>query len=137
MPGAYGLGAGEFPVPGFTYSPQATYYTASRLNDASGNAIAAVTGMYSFWQSGGQLQYVPKKKFLGGYYTPYLDIGFATSSTVADITGTDLGSASGGSGLDDAFIAPAVCGWHLRQADVTAGYGFTLPTGHFAPGASS
>src|SRR5215510_14472874 len=91
--GSYGLNAGVFPVPGFTYSNQATYHTASRLNDGNGNAIAAVTGSYTFWVDLNQFQYVPKKKFLGGYYTPYVDVIVADGKAVAEIAGTDLSGA--------------------------------------------
>jgi hypothetical protein len=135
--GSYGLNAGVFPVPGFTYSNQVTYHTASRLNDGNGNAIAAVTGSYTFWVDLNQFQYVPKKKILGGYYRPYIDVIVANGKAVADIAGTDLSGSRGGSGLSDTFVAPVAFGWHIKHADLSSAYAFTAPTGRFAPGATN
>src|SRR5262249_36894153 len=120
-----------------TYSNQATYHTASRLNDGNGDAIAAVTGSYTFWVDLNQFQYVPKKKILGGYYTPYVDLIVADGKAVAEVTGTDLSGARGGSGLADTFVAPVAFGWHLKRADLSSAYAVTAPTGRYEPGATN
>jgi hypothetical protein len=135
--GSDGLNAGEFPVPGWTYLNLATRYGASRLNDAHGSPVSRVTGRYVYWLNESQLQYVPTSKVLGGYYMPYIDLSLSRGWAVADITGTNLSSSSGGSGLSDTFVAPVAFGWHLPHSDVNAAYAFTAPTGRFSPGASN
>jgi hypothetical protein len=135
--GSDGLDAGTFPAPGWTYLNTTIGYAANRLNDAHGNAVSLVTGSYRYWLNESQLQYVPTRHVVGGYFTPYVDVSFSTGWAVADIKGTDLHSSSGGSGLSDMFVAPVALGWNLPHADVNAAYAFTAPTGRFSPGASN
>src|SRR5262249_37862927 len=50
VPGQFGLNAGVIPDTGITYANLVLNYSASRLNDSSGNKILQnVTGTYSFW----------------------------------------------------------------------------------------
>jgi hypothetical protein len=56
---------------------------------------------------------------------------------VADLTGTNLSTGRGGSGLGDTWVEPVNFGWHLKRADVNVGYAFVAPTGRFVPGASN
>ena len=50
VPGQFGLNAGAIPEPGVTYANLALNYSASRLNDSSGNRVFQnVTGTYAFW----------------------------------------------------------------------------------------
>src|SRR5262245_49212482 len=72
--GSYGLNAGAIPSPGFTYQNLANYYLARRLNDESGRKISFVTGDYGYWMDVNQLQYVVKRKILGGFFMPSVDI---------------------------------------------------------------
>src|SRR5215469_1621331 len=71
VPGQFGLNAGVIPDPGITYANLALNYSASRLNDSSGNKILQnVTGTYSFWVDQNIVYYVPHHKILGGYFMP-------------------------------------------------------------------
>jgi hypothetical protein len=137
VPGQFGLNAGVIPDAGITYANLVLNYSASQLNDSNGNRILQnVTGTYSFWVDENVFQYVPEHKFLGGYFMPYVVLPFASGSLVADINGTNLGASGGGSGLADIYVQPLNLGWHLKRADVNAGYAFTAPTGRYTAGAS-
>ncbi len=137
VPGQYGLNAGAIPDPGFTYANLTLNYSAGQLNNSNGSEVPGITGTYSFWVNENLFYYVPKHKFLGAYYFPYVVIPVANGSLVADIVGTNLSANGGGQGLADIYVQPINLGWHLKRADVAIGYGFTAPTGRFAPGAST
>jgi hypothetical protein len=136
VPGQFGLNAGVIADPGVTYANLALNYSAGQLNDSSGNGIPGINGTYSFWVDENIFQYVPKHKFLGGYFMPYVVLSYANGELVANITGTDLSSGGGGSGFADMYVQPLNFGWHLKRADVNIGYAFTAPTGRFTQGAS-
>jgi hypothetical protein len=136
VPGQFGLNAGAIPDPGLTYANLALNYSASQLNGPSGNSIPGINGNYSFWVDENIFYYVPKHKFLGGYFMPYVALNYANGELVANITGTSLSSGGGGSGFADMYVQPLNIGWHLKRTDVTVGYAFTAPTGRFTQGAS-
>jgi hypothetical protein len=138
VPGQFGLNAGVIPDPGISYVNMPINYSASQLNNSNGNAFPNVTGTYSFWVDENVIYYVPKHKFLGGYFMPYIDLNWASGELVANITGTSLGTGGGGSGFADTYVQPLNMGWHFgKRVDFVAGYGFFGPTGRFAPGASN
>ena len=137
VPGQFGLNAGVIPDPGLTYANMALNYSASQLNGPTGNNIPGINGTYSFWVDENIIYYVPKYKFLGGYFMPYIGLNYASGELVANITGTNLSGGGGGSGFADTFVEPLNLGWHLKHADVTVGYAFTAPTGRFTQGASN
>ena len=137
VPGQFGLNAGVIPDPGITYANLALNYSASQLNDSNGNRILQnVTGTYSFWVDENIFYYVPKYKFLGGYFAPFVSVNLANGSLVAALAGTNLSGNGGSEGLADTFVEPVNLGWHLKRADVSAGYAFIAPTGRFTSGAS-
>jgi hypothetical protein len=136
VPGQFGLNAGVIPDPGFTYANLALNYSASQLNNANGNRIPGINGTYSFWVDENIFYYVPKYKFLGGYFMPYIALNYANGEVVANITGTSLSTGGGGSGFADMYVQPLNLGWHLKRADANIGYAFTAPTGRFTQGAS-
>jgi hypothetical protein len=139
VPGQFGLNAGVIPDAGITYANLAMNYSASQLNDSSGNRfLQNVTGTYSFWANENIVYYVSSHKILGGYYMPYTSVNIANGSLVADLTGTSLAVNAGGSGLADTYVQPVNMGWHLgKRADFNAGYSFVAPTGRYAAGASN
>src|SRR5271155_817857 len=136
VPGQFGLNAGVIPDPGITYANLALSYSASQLNNSNGNSVPGINGTYSFWVDENIIYYVPKHKFLGGYFMPYVALNYASGELVANITGTNLSSGGGGSGFADMYVQPVNLGWHLKRADVNVGYAFTAPTGRFTAGAS-
>src|SRR4030081_1724716 len=140
VPGQFGLNAGVIPEPGITYANLALNYSSSRLNDSNGNRLTQnVTGTYAFWVDENIFYFVPKHKFLGGYFMPYVALNYASGSVVADLTlaSTNLSAGGGGSGFADMYVQPVNIGWHLKRADVNAGYSFTAPTGRYTAGASN
>jgi hypothetical protein len=141
VPGQFGLNAGVIPDSGITYANLALNYSASRLNDSNGNRVPQkVTGTYAFWVDENIIYYVPKHKFFGGYFMPYVALNYATGSVVADLSlaGTNLSAGGGGSGFADMYAQPLNLGWHLKRADVNVdGYAFTAPMGRYTPGATN
>lgn len=123
--------------PGITYMNLALNYSASQLNNSNGNAITGLAGKYSFWVDENIFMYVPKYKFLGAYFAPYISVNVANGSLVADIVGTNLGANGGGAGLADTYVQPLNLGWHLKRAEVNLGYAFLAPTGRYTAGASN
>ena len=93
VPGQFGLNAGVIPAPGVTYANLALNYSAGQLNDSNNNPVSAVTGTYSFWVDENIPYYVPKHKFLGGYFMPYIAPSYASGELVADLTGTTSATA--------------------------------------------
>src|SRR5277367_5078124 len=90
VPGQFGLNAGVITAPGVTYANLALNYSSSQLNNANGNRIPGINGTYSFWVDENIFYYVPKYKFLGGYFMPYIALNYANGELVANITGTNL-----------------------------------------------
>ncbi len=138
VPGQFGLNAGVIPDPGITYANLALNYSATQLNGPNGNSIPGINGTYSFWVDENILYYVPKHKFLGGYFMPYIALNYANGELVANITGTNLTTGGGGSGFADTYVQPINMGWHFgKRVDFNAGYAFVAPTGRFTAGASN
>jgi len=136
VPGQFGLNAGAIPDPGVTYANLALNYSSTQLNNPNGNSIPGINGTYSFWVDENIFYYVPKHKFLGAYFMPYVALNYANGELVANITGTSLSTGGGGSGFADMFVQPLNLGWHLKRTDFTAGYAFVAPTGRFTQGAT-
>lgn len=138
VPGQFGLNAGVIPEPGVTYANLALSYSASQLNGPKGNSVPGLNGTYSFWVDENIFYYVPKHKFLGGYFMPYISLNYASGELVADITGNNLSTGGGGSGFSDTYVQPINLGWHFgKRVDFNAGYAFLAPTGRFTQGASN
>jgi hypothetical protein len=137
VPGQFGLNAGVIPDPGVTYANLALNYSASQLNGPNGNSVPGINGTYSFWVDENIFYYVPKHKFLGGYFMPYVLLNYANGELVANITGTNLNTGGGGSGFADMYVQPVNLGWRLKRADVNVGYAFSAPTGRYTAGASN
>jgi len=137
VPGQFGLNAGVIPDPGVTYANLAINYSADQLNSATGNGISGINGNYSFWVDENIFYYVPKHKFLGGHFMPYIALNYANGELVANITGTNINTGGGGSGFADTYVQPLNLGWHFgKRVDFNAGYAFVAPTGRFTQGAS-
>jgi glyoxylase-like metal-dependent hydrolase (beta-lactamase superfamily II) len=83
VPGQQGLNPGLIPDSGITYANMAINYSASKLNDSSGNHRPNVLGTYSFWADENILFYVPKAKIFGGNFAPYIVLTPASGSLVA------------------------------------------------------
>ena len=140
VPGQFGLNAGVIPDPGFTYANLALSYSAGQLNNSNGNAFPGITGTYSFWVDENIIYWVPKHKFLGGYFMPYVALNYASGELVADITlgETNLAVPGVDQALPTCTSSRLTSGWHFgKRVDFNAGYSFTAPTGRFTQGASN
>jgi hypothetical protein len=141
VPGQYGLNAGVVPDPGFTYANITINYSASQLNNSSAKAVPGITGDYGFWATENILFYVPKAKFLGAHFAPYVVLPFANGSLTASgpLGVAPFGINAGGTGFADMWVEPVNLAWHFSRADFNVGYGFVAPTGRYssAPGTTN
>src|SRR5258708_693879 len=127
VPGQFGLNAGVIPDPGLTYANLALNYSASQLNGASGNSIPGINGTYSFWVDENIFYYVPKHKFLGGYFMPYIALNYANGELVANITGTSLSSGGGGAGVFPMYGPPTKFFLDFKRSHCALRLAFSSP----------
>lgn len=137
VPGQQGLNAGVLPDPGFTYANMALNYYADALKNANGSALPLSTD-YNIWADENIFFYVPKGKFLGAKFAPYIVAPVIAngSLTLGAINFPNLTVAGGGGGIADTWVQPINLGWSLKRADVNVGYAFMAPTGRYTPGAT-
>jgi hypothetical protein len=131
-PGIYATNSGVQPEPGFTYSNAFLDYTFNELHGPDGQRLAA-NPAFTILADLNAFQYVSKKKVLGANIGAVGMVAVSNSS----LSFAALGNVAGGAGLGDFFAEPVVLGWHLKRADIQAGYGFVAPTGRFVPGATT
>jgi hypothetical protein len=125
--GLTGLKAGSQPTPGL-YITLPLYYRAGGISiyDSQGNQVAknATANLNVFVLPA--IQVVTPFKILGATY----GAGFLEwiSNGVIDQATLDL-HRSTSYGFADLYVSPLILGWHLKQADITAGYSFFAPVG--------
>jgi hypothetical protein len=73
--------------------------------------------------------YVSEKKILGANYSAMWALPLA--NTAIDFPRLDFPTDWGAS---DMYLQPIQLGWHLKNADLVAGYALYMPTGRFIPG---
>jgi hypothetical protein len=95
------------------------------LNVAGQDKIITVNAatLFGWW--------VSPYKIAGADYGPMVMVPF-TSNTF-EFASFKFDSSFG---ISDAYVRPVSLGWHMKQADVIAGYGLYLPTGRYEDGAS-
>jgi hypothetical protein len=127
--GDFGLDAGSQAPPGPYYGVLFYNYDTSRINDQSGNPVVT-RGNINAWAAGGLISVVTQKKILGANY------GFTAIPLDGLNTSLEFPRLSKGTGVGfgDTYVQPISLGWHLKQADVTAGFGIYLPTGRYTAG---
>jgi hypothetical protein len=132
VPGQFGPNSGVIPDRGFTYANITVNYSASQLNNSSGNSIPGITGTYGFRVTENIFYYVPNSKALCGHFAPFVIVPFANGSLVADgpLGIAWFGINAGAEGLAE-WVQPINFGWHFRRTSFTAGYAFVAPTGRF------
>lgn len=123
--GDVGLDAGTQAPPGPYYGLAFYRYGTDRINDADGRQINA-GGSLDQWVLAPVLSVVTKQKVLGASY------GFAVIPAVinASIESPRFGQ-NPGAGVGDTYVQPINLGWHMKRADVLAGYAFVAPTGRY------
>ncbi|HKF56803.1 MAG TPA: transporter, partial [Blastocatellia bacterium] len=131
-PGVYSTNSGVQPEPGLTYSNLFLDYTFNELHGPDGERLQAnpsFTVLIDF----NVFEFVSKKKILGANIGAVALIGVANAS----LSFAALGNVAGGAGFSDSFYEPINLGWHLKRADIQAGYAFIAPTGRFVPGSTT
>jgi hypothetical protein len=133
LKGDFGVNSGTQPGPGVYFLLPYNQWNADAIKDADGDPFAPSQF------KGFDLRIVPvtvvavtKKKIFGANYGFLAAIPFSTikPEKVDDtIDQTNWG-------YPDTYVGPLYLGWHLTRADVTAGYGFTAPTGRYKAGAT-
>jgi hypothetical protein len=124
--GIAGLQAGSQPPPGF-YFVLPLYYRDSGISiyDAQGNRLVKdVTANINLFVLPA-IQVVTTFKILGANY------GAAVTEWVSNgnLTAAANFKRSTNYGFGDMYVQPLILGWHMKQADITAGYSFFAPTG--------
>jgi hypothetical protein len=138
LPGQQGLNAGILPDPGFTYANMDVNYFADTLKRADGSSAPLNTD-YNIWAIENIFFYIPKRKFLGAKFAPYIVApAIANGSlTLGAINFPNLTVNAGGAGIADVWVEPINLGWSLKRADINVGYAFVAPNGRYTPGASN
>jgi hypothetical protein len=134
--GDFGVQSGSQPGPGFYTSFFYYRYSADTLKDRSGDTVTLSSGSKGSLGIDAYapiLWYVSKEKVLGANYGALAVIPWANGALEAPIFGLD---ETTGTRLADMYIRPIDLGWHAKKADITAGLGFYLPTGHYEDGGS-
>jgi hypothetical protein len=130
-PGLMATNSGVLPPPGLTYANYFMDYSFDQFKTAKGDTIFE-QGHAAVFADINVFIYVTKLKFLGANYGLMAGLPFSNSS----ISSVTLGAIAGGGGFADSFYQPVLLGWHLKRADIQAGYAFFAPTGRFTPGAT-
>jgi hypothetical protein len=135
-PGSTLTYGGTVSDPGFSYSNQLWFITASKLKGPQGNVLPIV-GSVSFIYDNNTITYVPKFKLFHANLQFSFDLvdsngGFAARDPLNNIpsqTGTAVG-------LTNTNFVPFDLGWQLKWADIQTGYNVSAPTGRYVPDAS-
>ena len=134
--GDFGVQAGTQPAPGFYAAAFYYRYSADTLKDRNGDTIAlspGSSGSLGIDAYAPILWYVSQHKVLGANYGAMAVIPWANGALEAPIFGLDEDT---GTRIADMYLRPIDLGWHTKKADVTAGFGFYLPTGNYVDGGS-
>ncbi len=123
--GDFGLAAGTQPSPSIVAALPLYGYNASRLVNNDGDVIDKSPDVNAFLLGAGA-SVVTKLKLLGANYGASLLFCFASNK----IEGNSVQSSSSFA-FSDTYIQPLQLGWHLKQADITVGYGLYMPTGKY------
>lgn len=132
VPGFVGLQAGSQAPPGIYVGDMAYFYSTSTIKDNNGTPLPQTPQVNAFID-GIMVSWVTNYKFLGANIGGQALIPFAQNRLEGDL----LGSSSTGIGFSDFYLQPINLGWHLRRADLIAGYGIYFPTGNYVPGGSN
>jgi hypothetical protein len=126
--GDTGLKSGSQAAPGTYIVLPAYFYSADSLKDRNGTEI--LRGSLDTTIAGLAVNVVTTKTLAGANYGFLVVLPFANNR----LQGTEI-DLNPGSGITDMYVQPLSLGWHLKRADVTAGYGIFVPTGRYENGA--
>src|SRR5688572_2588612 len=132
LKGTVGLKSGsQAPSGVYFIAPLLYVYETDEVKDDQGVRQPFAADLTSQVYGGGIIV-VTKKKLFGGSY------GFQVMFPVGAnnrIQGTEI-DANPGAGLTDSVLTPITLGWHVKRADVMAGYSIFAPTGRYSDGAA-
>ena len=131
-PGINATNSGVLPEPGLTYSNIFLNYTFNEVHGADGERLPFQPA-FTILVDLNAFLWVSNKRLLGANVGALAAVAVTNSS----ISFANLGNVAGGAGFGDFFAEPFVLGWHLKRADIQAGYAFVAPTGRFVPGATT
>jgi hypothetical protein len=136
--GVYPLGlsainSGVSAAPGLTYNNSFLFY--ARDEQVGGNGEVLATGQ--------QAVLLDMNTILWARSEPIAALGNARFSSVATIpiannslSSSTQGAISGGGGLGDVYLQPAILGWNMPRIDIRGIVGVLAPTGKFNAGAN-
>ncbi len=137
--GVYPLGlsainSGLSPAAGFTYNNSFLFYSRDEEKGGDGEVLA----------TGEQAVLLDMNTLLWASKQPIAGLGGAVFSTAVTIpiannslSSSTQGAISGGGGLGDAYLQPAILGWHWPRVDIRAILGVLVPSGRFSAGATN
>src|SRR5687768_9559215 len=126
--GDFGVNSGSQPGPGFYFAIPFGQWNMDQIKDADGNQfLPALFQGLDVRVFPPTVVVVTQKKVLGGNYGFMVAVPF---STVRPERAT-LQEDQPGWGFHDLYVVPLQLGWHTKQADFVAGYGFFAPTGRY------
>ena len=130
LKGDVGLQAGSQAPPGGYYGVVFYRYGTDTIKDLDGNQINTGSSSLNIFAFAPLLSVVSPQKVLGANYGFLVVPPLVNMSLEAPRFGQNPGP-----GLGDLYVQPISLGWHMKQADVVAGYAFFAPTGRYAVGA--
>jgi hypothetical protein len=129
--GDAGLQSGTQAPPSMSIVVPFYFYNAGTFKNSSGDKVSPVPNINVFFTAiGGSI--VTNQKILGGNYGASLLIPFASNKLDGGLVYSKSSLA-----FSDIYIQPISLGWHVKQADFTAGYGLYLPTGTYTLGGTN
>ena len=129
IPGFFGLDAGTQAPPGLYLGNLVWVYPTDTVKDSNGNALR-LPGSLTSTADMILLQAVTNYKILGADFGASIAFPFIKNRIQSDSLDVNTGF-----GYTDMF-GGFTLGWHLRRADVTAGYNLYMPTGSYSPNAN-
>ena len=126
IPGLTGLSSGTQAPPGLYIGDLVWVYPTSTVKDNNGDTINQ-RGSLTSTLDVVLISLVTDYKFLGANVGAQAAIPFIKNLLQLDSLDVDTGF-----GFSDMIVSPIVLGWHLKRADITAGYNLYLPTGRYS-----
>jgi len=130
IPGWVGLDSGSQAPPGIYVGNILYAYPTDTVKDNNGNSIP-LPGQLTTWADAILVSIVTSYKILGANVG-----GNIAFPWMQNRIQTDSLNLSTDWGYTDMFGGVSL-GWHLKRADVTAGYNLYMPTGSYSPGSNS
>ncbi len=134
-PGSTLTQAGTLGASGFGYSNQFWYASSDSLFGPNGNHLP-LNAPVTVKIDNNTFSYIPKFKFLGANLQFTIDVSFSNARYF--LIDPFLGhpeAQGGGAGITNTNFVPFSLGWHMKWADVQAGYSVYAPTGYYKPDA--